>query len=262
MRRAWLAAICCLAAGAAEPPRVASFSPAATRIMIDLGAAEHICAATRWCGLPDGHAARRDCDAFEPDLESLRSSRATHAILPRLANPMLAERVRSLGIEVVVLAPEAPDSPAADITTLAEALGLREKGRRLIARRTETVRQPCGKRVLIIWDGVCAGPKSYLSWVIRHAGGDVAIDAGAWPAWDIEMASRSRPDIVLRLGNEGPVRPEIDSVALRQWRATPGLRSTPAGENGRIYRAKAGSDWLPASGLPEAAATLSELIQK
>lgn len=263
MTRIWLIGLLSvLDALAASPPRIASFSPAATRILTDLGATGEVTAATRWCELPEGHPARRDCDAFEPDLEALRASGAEIAILPRLANPMLAARVRSLGLRTIVLAPESPDSPAEDIASLAEALGRQPAGRSLLDAR-KAVRHPAtGKRVLIIWDGVCAGPSSYLSWVIRSAGAEVAIPEGTWPAWDIELATRSAPDLVLRLGANGPATPEVDREALKAWRATPGLRTTHAAQAGCVYHLKPGTDWLPASGQPRAAATLADLLRK
>lgn len=263
MRPVWLAALLTLAIQAAEtPPRIASFSPAATRILVDLGAGADLVAATRWCDLPAGHPAQRTCDAFEPDAEALRASGASLVILPRLANPMLAERVRSLDLRSHVLASESADSPADDIASLARLTGRTEQGRRLLAAR-ETCRQhPTGKRVLIVSDGVCAGPSSYLAWAIRAAGAEPAPASGAWPEWDIEQVARSKPDVVVYLTDKGPALPEVEEQALAHWRQTPGLRATPAAETGCVYHLKMTSDWLPASGLPAAAATLGTLVRK
>lgn len=262
MRIAWLTALLALASHAAEPPRVASFSPAATRILIDLGAVDHLVGATRWCDLPPAHPAQRDCNAFEPDFESLRRSGAELVILPRLANPMLAERVRSLGLRTLVLAAESPESPAADIASLAAALGRQPEGKTLLAARTSCRHTPCGKRVLILSDGVLAGPDSYLAWVIRAAGAEVAPASGTWPESDLEQIVRSQPDLVITLKDNGPQAPEIDPFALARWRTTPGLRTTHAAQAGCIYHVKLTSDWLPASGLPSAAGTLANLLRK
>lgn len=262
MRRLVLFGLACLGACAAAGERIASFSPAATRILIDLGSSNELVAVTRWCELPTAHAARRTCDAFEPDVEALRVSGASVAVLPRLSNPMLAERVRSLGVRVVILAPESPDSPAADITTLSLLTHQTEAAERLLRLREQARRTKTNKRVLVIWDGVCAGPESYLSWVIRAAGAEPAIPSGAWPQWDIEEAARANPDLVLLLKVDGPNLPARDSEEIGFWQRTAGLRNTLAAKNSRIFKLKPGSDWLPASGLPEAAETLANLIEK
>lgn len=263
MRVATLIGLLALVARAEEPTaRIASFSPAATRILVDLGAAPHIAAATRWCELPAGHPAPRSCDAFEPDAEALRRSGATVAILPRIANPMLEARTRSVGLRTVLLSPESPDSPASDIAILAQLTGRTEQGARLIEARRNCRHPATGRRVLIVWDGVCAGPSSYLAWAIRSAGGEPAPRSGSWPQWDIEAVAEANPDLVLYLRNDASASPEPDPAALRQWRDTPGLRLTPAAQAGCIYRVKSGSDWLPASGLPQAAEALSKLLRK
>lgn len=260
MRTLLLLALACAASSAAE--RIASFSPAATRILRDLGCSDALVAATRWCELPPNHPARRVCDAFEPDIEALRASGADVAVLPRLANPMLAERVRSIGVRVIVLAPESPDSPAADIVTLARLTGRAEASDPLLRAREQARRPRGNKRVLIIWDGVCAGPDSYLSWVIRAAGGEPAPLSGTWPQWDVEAIARANPDLVLLLKPNGPTDPTEDPEESAFWARTAGLRNTPAAKNLRIFKLKAGSDWLPASGQPLAAESLARLLEK
>lgn len=263
MRLALLLGVLAVCARGEEPtPRLASFSPAATRILVDLGVGDRIVAATRWCELPTGSGAARTCDAFEPDLEALRASDAELVVLPRLADPRLAERIASIGLRAVVLSAESPDSPADDIALLARATGREASGRSLIAAREQARHPPTNRRILIIWDGSCAGPASYLAWVIHAAGGEVAVAEGAWPQWDIELATQARPDVVLFLKRDGPAQTAVDSESLRHWRATPGLRTTPAAQAGCIYHLKSGSDWLPASGLPTAARVLGDVLRK
>ncbi len=246
---------------AIEPvQRIASFSPAATRILVDLGCAEQVVSATRWCELPQGHPATRTCDAFEPDLEALLKSGATLAILPHLANPLLANRIRSAGIHTVILSEESPESPAEDIRILGETTGRLSECKKLLAKRGVLKKEPCGKRVLIIWDGVCAGPLSYLSWTIRAAGAEPAPLQGSWPAWDIEDVVRSKPDTVIFLQTDGPVKAETDKINLEKWRSLPGLKSTPAAQTGTIFHLKPNSDWLPASGQPEVVKIIAGLI--
>ncbi len=242
--------------------RIASFSPAATRILVDLGCAEQVVSATRWCDLPKAHSATRTCDAFEPDLEALLKSGATLAILPHLANPLLANRIRSAGIRAIILSEESPESPANDIRILGESTGRINECKRLLAERAELKSETRGKRVLIVWDGVCAGPLSYLSWTIRAAGAEPAPLQGSWPVWDVEEVVRGKPDAVIFLQTDGPEKVELDKINLEKWRSSPGLKSTPAAQTGSIFHLKPNSDWLPASGQPEVAKIIAALIRK
>jgi len=92
MRR-WLATLTLLGTAwlaTAAPERIASYSPGATRTLVDFGAADKIVAATRWCPLPAAHPAVRDCDVFNPDLERLLRAKPDLVILPRTSNPLWA----------------------------------------------------------------------------------------------------------------------------------------------------------------------------
>ncbi len=260
MRPALALALLALAGPATGAERIASLSPAATRMVADLGAAGGLVAATRWCELPADHPARRDADAFEPDLESLAALRPTLVIVPRLANPLLAERLRGLGLRTEVLAPESPEAPATDIARLGALLGREAEATRLLESRKAAEAQPRGnRRLLIVWDGVMAGSGSYLGWVIANAGGETLPGDRRWPEWDSEIVARHNPELVLYLHAGGPEKPRRDEARLREWKSAPGLRSTLAASTGCVYELKAGGDWLPASGLPRAAQVLREL---
>ena len=262
MRPALALALLALANPAPGAERIASLSPAATRMVTDLGAARELVAVTRWCELPADHPARRDADAFEPDLESLAALRPTLVIVPRLANPLLAERLRGLGLRTEVLAPESPDAPARDIARLGALLGRETDATRLLeARRAQEALPRGGRRLLILWDGVMAGSESYLGWVIVNAGCETLPGDRRWPEWDSEVVARYNPELVLYLHAGGPEKPRRDEARLGEWKSTPGLRSTLAASTGCVYELRAGPDWLPASGLPRAAATLRELVR-
>lgn len=248
-------------AAAAGPGRIASFSPAATRILVDLGRAESLVATTRWCELPADHPATRICDAFEPDLEALARQRPDLIVLPRLANPLLAERLRAARLRVEVLSAESPGSPAEDIRQLGKLTGAEGRAEELLSAR-HPLRSPTGRRVLIVWDGVVAGPESYLAWVIVAAGGRPSPTQGRWPEWNAEAIAHTNPDLVLYLRENGPSNPQPSPSRIEEWRRRPGLRSTNCSSNGYIFELRAGSDWLPASGLPKAAQQLADLMER
>ncbi len=252
-----------VATGAEASERVASLSPAGTRIARDLGAADALVAVTRWCELPEGHPARRDLDAFEPDVERLVAARPTLVILPRLANPLLADRLRGLGLRTEILSAESPESPALDIARLGLALGRRAEAERLLAERRACEKGPKGeRRLLVIWDGVMAGEGSYLAWAIAAAGGRALPGAGRWPEWDAERVARYNPEMVLYLSDAAPGVAVRAEDRLREWRSLPALAATHAAREGCVFHLRPNSDWLPASGLPAAARMLRELAEK
>jgi len=163
-------AVCLLALLAqAEPSRIASYSPGATQTLLDLGASSEIVAATRWCPLPRSHPADRRCDAFTPDLEALLQTRPTLVVLPRLANPLWAEKCRGAGLNVLMLHQEGPDSVLKDIRLLGGAVGRKDRAEEL-AKALEGGGTSPSRRLLIIWDGMMAGPDSYLASPLKKAG--------------------------------------------------------------------------------------------
>ena len=94
-----------------------------TQTLLDLGCAEEIVMATRWCPLPKDHPAARDADVFLPDLERLLKTRPDLVILPRMANPLWAEKCAQAGLRTIVLHAEARNSVRKDIRLLGEATG-------------------------------------------------------------------------------------------------------------------------------------------
>lgn len=260
MRRLLASLLLAAQGAAAEPPaRIASFSPAATRILFDLGQSHRLVAGTRWCDLPANAGLPRVCDAFQPEIERLASLRPDVVVLPRLANPLLADRLRSAGLRVHLLASESADSPAEDILSLARLTESQSKSETLLAARRQ-LRPSDGRKVLLVWDGVVAGPDSYLAWVIAAAGGRPAPREGAWLDWNPETAALTNPDIVLYLVEGSTPEPTPSKRGLEEWKSRPGMRTTTCASKGYIFEMHPSSDWLPASGLPKAAATLAKLM--
>ncbi len=251
MRAAAGAALILLAAAVDAGPRVASFSPGATRTLIDLGVADDIAAATRWCPLPATHAAARSCDAFAPDMERLKAARPEIVIVPRSANPLWPERCRKEGFRTVILSPESPDSVAADIRLIGAAVGCAEKAEAL-ASRLGLAHSDAGPRrnIAIIWGGVTAGPQSYLAGPLRDWGYTLVPTKGSWSRLDWEEMTREDIAAIVWIEEseqDGPLAPSSQKLAL--LRQMPALERVRAVQSGSVYAGPSGSDWLPGSGL-------------
>lgn len=242
----WLAT--CVALHAGEQ-RIASYSPGATQTLIDLGCLQQIVMGTRWCPLPKDHAAARDADVFQPDLERLLRVKPDLVILPRMANPLWAEKCAQAGLRTLILHPESAHSVSADIRQLGAATGLSEAAQKISDQLTARSAQKRAT-IVVVWDGVMAGPESYLAEPLAAAGFTSALAQGAWVKMDWELLASTRPAAILWIQNSSAAGPiELSPDKILEMARIPHVRDLPCVKNGRIYRAKSGSNWLPGSGL-------------
>ncbi len=244
-----------VASGTEPPARIASYSPGATQTLLDLGLGGRIVAATRWCPLPKAHPAARDCDAFNPDLETLLRTKPDLVILPRLANPLWAERCERAGLRVLVLRPESATSAQQDITSLAQATGRETAARELIAKTPPPTRAT--KTLLVIWDGMMAGPDAYVAWPLRQAGFVSPLATGTWIKLDWETLLKADPDAVLWVESAPENQPISPSEKhLKELSEIVGIKELKLVKSKQVYSTQSGSDWLPGSGLVQIAEQL------
>jgi len=262
MRRALPLLLASLAAafGAEQPAqRIASYSPGATQTLRDLGAEGRIVAATRWCPLPTNHPAARTCDAFNPDLEALLRTKPELVILPRLANPLWAERCERAGLRIVVLQGEGPESVRSDLARLASATGCVAAAEPMLKRLSEPA-PAMAKTLLVVWDGMMAGPEAYTAAALKQAGFKSPLPSGAWIKLDWEILLKADPDAILWIDSS----PENTPVSPSKKRAkeiseVTALKQLKAIKAQAIFETNSGSDWLPGTGLLKAAEKLQGL---
>jgi ABC-type Fe3+-hydroxamate transport system substrate-binding protein len=265
MRR-WLATLTLLGTAwlaTAAPERIASYSPGATRTLVDFGAADKIVAATRWCPLPAAHPAVRDCDVFNPDLERLLRAKPDLVILPRTSNPLWAERCRGAGLKVMVLGPESASCVLGDIRLIGEAVGRSPVEIQRWTQPLERIPDRLPRKLLIIWDGMMAGPDSYLALPMHGAGFHSALAKGSWVKLDWETLAHADPDVILWVEStplDGPVVFSAKRKAeMSQVFIVKGLKCFNAA---LIFETTSGSQWLPGSGLTQLGPKLGELREK
>lgn len=254
----WLAT--CLTLGAAGH-RIASYSPGATQTLLDLGCADEIVMATRWCPLPKTHPAARDADVFLPDLERLLKTKPDLVIIPRIANPLWAEKCVKAGLRTIVLHPESRDSVRKDVALLGEATGRAQAAKEFDALMLAGSSAP-KKKIIIIWDGVIAGPDSYLAEPLAHAAFQSGLEQGTWVKFDWELLAAAKPDAVLWIQNaemNGAISVNPEKIA--EMGRIPAIKDLTCVNNGRVYQAKSGSNWLPGSGLQQILPELGKLRQ-
>jgi iron complex transport system substrate-binding protein len=242
----WIASCLMLNAGG---HRIASYNPGATQTLLDLGCSEEIVMATRWCPLPKEHPAARDADVFLPDLERLLRTKPDLVILPRMANPLWAEKCAKAGLRTIVLNPESRDSVVRDIRLLGEVTGRTEEAARLVLALTSRQAKRT-KTIIVIWDGVMAGPESYLAEPLATVGFKSALRQGAWIKFDWELLADAKPDAVLWIQGaaaDSPISKSPEKVA--EMARVPVVKDLTCVKNQHVYLTKSGSKWLPGSGL-------------
>ncbi len=243
----WIATCLTLSAGG---HRIASYSPGATQTLLDLGCSTEIVMATRWCPLPKEHPAARDADVFLPDLERLLGTKPDLIILPRMANPLWAEKCAKAGLRTVILNPESRHSVTLDITLLGEATGRKDAASAINFRILAGSAAPRIKRVIVVWDGVMAGPESYLAEPLAHAALLSGLSQGAWVKFDWELLAAANPDAVIWIQNaetNGPLEAHPEKIA--EMGRIPAIKDLTCVKKGHVYQARSGSNWLPSSGL-------------
>ncbi len=234
---------------AADELRIVSYSPGATQTLIDLNAADKIVGATAWCPLPKDHPASRTCDAFNPDLESLLQLKPTCVILPRLANPLWANRCQKAGLKVLVLSAENKNSVAADVRALGALVNQKSLAEKL-APNLEAQPQPNPRSLLIIWDGMMAGNHSYLGGPITAAGYQSPLASITWQKLDWETVAQIKPDAFLWIENNSNNTNIIPSESrLAELKKVPAVRNLVSVQSGQVFSTTSGSDWLPGTGL-------------
>ena len=260
IRQFLLTLLCFSWAGATEPMRIASYSPGATQTLIDLNCSAQIVAATKWCPLPAQHSASRDCDVFTPDLEKLLQKKPTLVILPRLANPLWADRCRQAGLKVLILSSENKDSICEDVRLIGEAVHQVNLSNNLISA-LEKNRPTSSKKVLIIWDGMMAGKNSYLAGPLEKTGCDLPFPNLTWIKCDWEMIAQFNPDIILWINNspiDGPIN--VSPEHLSEFADLPAVREVSAVKNKKVFSTNSGCNWLPSSSLFNACSKMNKLL--
>jgi len=243
----------------AQELRVVSYSPGATQTLIDLNAADKIVGATAWCPLPKDHPASRTCDAFNPDLESLLQLKPTAVILPRLANPLWANRCQQAGLKVLLLSTEDKNSVVNDVRVIGTFIQQKESAEQY-AQQLEAKPAANCRRLLIIWDGMMAGENSYLEGPITGAGYHSPLANTTWQKLDWEIVARIKPDVFLWIENNRNNSNIIPSESrLAELRKVPAVQNLVSVQNGHVYGTTSGSDWLPGTGLRRVIDKLKEI---
>jgi len=242
--------VVCSLGAAAEPskattrPLVASVVPAATDLIISMGAGEHLVGVSNYDDTSRAELKHlpKIGDYQTIDWERLRVLRPDILIIfqsPERVAPGLKERAGKLNIRLVNIRTETLSDLLAELKNLGELLGEQEKAaaagkkfdERLAAMR-QRVRNAGAVKTLILRDetaNATVGRGNFLNDILELAGGENVIADNGWPTIDRERLVSLNPEaIIVLLSNVPPqVEKQADAAIGR-------LGKVRAVKNGRV----------------------------
>ncbi|MCY2951527.1 MAG: helical backbone metal receptor [Planctomycetota bacterium] len=225
-------------------PRVASLVPAATDLLIAMGAGDHLVAISNYdvtreatTGLP------RVGDYQTFDWEQIAALRPDVMIVFMTPDRMpagLKQRADGLGIRLVNVRTERLSDIVNETENLGRVVGEEAKAAREVSRivwqivsAAERVRGRERVRTLLVRDknaeGV-VGRENFLNDALEAAGGDNVVKATGWPSIDRELLMTLKPEVIIQLLPEAGA--QTVQEAKRVWGTMPDI---PAVANGRVY---------------------------
>lgn len=188
--------------------RVLSLAPSNTEIVFALGAGARLVGRTTACNFPAAASTVTAVgDLFPPDYERIIATRPD-LVLMIDGSIEVRRTLVSRGVPVFVYQPRTLDAAYTDIRAIGRLLGRETAAQRVTGRMQARVaavergHAPRRPRVFYeVWPEplTSAGPRTFLSDVIRAAGGtNVVVDPGSdWPKYSLEKLVVADPDVVV-----------------------------------------------------------------
>jgi iron complex transport system substrate-binding protein len=225
-------------------PAVASLVPAATDLIVGMGAQDHLVAVSYYDVEREGTRGLPKVGDYQDfDWEQIARVRPDVMVVfmsPERVPAALKQRADAMNIRLVNVRTERLEEVFSELGNLGQILGERAKADQAAARlrgELHTVaRRVAGEPrvpVLIVRETTLdggVGRENFLDDALNIAGGRNVIAAKGWPVLDREQLLASRPEVVLHLlpgASEQAVK-----EANRAWAAMPEI---PAVKNNRVY---------------------------
>jgi len=228
----------------AAPQRIVSVSPAATDILLSVGAHAELVGASRYCVIPaaDENHVTRIGGVMDPDYERILSLKPDLVVAPFLSDKTLQEKLVSLGLPLVVLHPEGLQGVIDDIRLIGRAAGREAAGettaksledmRALAASRWNEIPPEKRPRVLVRMDSVSPAPGSYVDDLITAAGGSNVLPRGqrAWVEVSPESVLQLDPDLIIDIRSS-----DQPTTAMEKVTTTARAKVVTLREGGAFY---------------------------
>jgi len=234
----------CFAADNASPPRrIVSLAPSVTEILFALGLGDNLVGVTTFCDYPEEAKKKTKIGGMSnPSLEAVLSLRPDVVVMTTDGNPKeFEERLRSMKINTYVFGARTLRGLPEGIRSLAETLGVKERGEQLAhsiedgvqkaSRSTsdENSRASAKKVLFIVWPEplIAAGPGTAIDDAIKLLGYDniASQSATAYPKYSIEEVLRQAPDVLVIGKGTGMDMVAVSKGILKRLARVPAVRN-------------------------------------
>jgi iron complex transport system substrate-binding protein len=230
---------------AAAPQRIVSLAPSITEILFALGVGDRVVGVSTYCDYPpEAMHIDRIGTFLQPNVERILAKQPDLVIgVPSPDNRASVVHLEELGLHVLVVDPERIADIFAAIRTIAEAVGVPERGAELVdhiqrqlavvATRLEGAPRP---RVLMLVGRspfIAVGPGTFQDELIQLAQGDnlTAQTGQKWPSVTLEFIVARAPAVIID-ASMGSEETTDRASAVAFWGEFPTI---PAVRDQRLY---------------------------
>ena len=226
-----------------DPRRLISLAPSITETIYALGLGDRLVGDTDYCDYPpDARTKPHVGSLLNPSLEKIVALKPDLVLGDAESNRLqTADQLDHLRIPLYGVTSHGVEEAVRSIEDLGGILGREAQAQALAAafrQQLDAIKQrvqgkPRPKVLFVVWYRplITAGPKTFISDVIRRAGGDSVSDnlRGDWPRLSLEDALTRDPDVILF------PRTEAFSPDLVEFRRLPVWKDFRAVKNRRLY---------------------------
>jgi iron complex transport system substrate-binding protein len=226
-----------------HPSRIVSLSPGITETLFLLGLGDRVVGVTDSCEYPPEAKLKPSVGStLNPSIETILTLKPDLVLgSPQANRRETADQLARVGIPLYGVTAQTVDGTLACIADLGRAVSREAEAGELVhqlqSRIDAVARRIAGRKpprvLFVVWYRplMTAGPQTFLSDVIRRAGGDPmgAGLSGEWPKLSVEEALRLQPDVILF--------PQTQAFApnLNEFRTLAGWKDMRAVKEGRVY---------------------------
>ncbi|SHJ91192.1 iron complex transport system substrate-binding protein [Anaerobranca californiensis DSM 14826] len=189
-----------------ENLKIVSLAPSSTEIVAALGKLENLVGVSDFCNYPEEVLGiEKVGNAFDVNFEKIVALQPDIVLL--MNEGEVADRLRELDIQVLVLNPTTIEEIYEDILKVAEVLKVEEKGRQLVDKMKDDLNKiqketsEDKKTVFILLDSTdfwTAGKGTFYHEVIEKSGGiNIAAGETGWLVFSSEKLLELDPDVIL-----------------------------------------------------------------
>ena len=223
--------------------RIVSIAPSITEILFALGAGDQVVGDTIYCNYPEAAKTKAKIGGFTtPSIELIIALNPDLVFMTEKRPDLAKSLQQSRRMEVVTVEPDGVAGIYRSIQTIADKIGVPERGRALIQSIDKEIHEsppqtdPAAKpRVMFVVGRtpgtvsnlIVVGRSSYITELIELAGGiNVAADAVIqYPQFSFEEVIHRDPDIIIDMGNN-EMTTEAEKQKVKQlWQKYPFLRA-------------------------------------